>query len=124
MNKFSISDLLKTIHHLDEEVKQCRQAGLSVMNENWQPNSEECKKMLDSFDKILHYIKRQITERTKLKLFGYAGVVGKPYRCGRDKNIVKIHTTLIEDNSRDRSLELYFKKNLIRLYEEKYMSNR
>ncbi|XP_037035458.1 suppressor of Mek1-like isoform X2 [Bradysia coprophila] len=115
-----ILELLKTIHHLDEEVKLCRKAGLSVMNENWQPNSDECKKMLDSFDTTIHYIKRQITERTKLKLFGYAGVVGKPFRS---RNIVQLLATHIEDNSRDRSLELYFKKNLIRLYREKYMPN-
>lgn len=76
--------------------------------------------MLDSFDTILHYIKRQITERTKLNLFGYAGVVGKPFRS-KDKKIVQVHAAHIEDNSRDRSLELYFKKNLIRLYNEKYI---
>lgn len=109
------------VHHLSEEVKRCRKTGMYMMNEIWSPNSKECKEMLDSFDKILHYIKRNITERTKLKVFGYAAVVGKVFRSKNKK--VHLYATFVEDNSRDRSLELYFKKNLIRLYEEKYMPN-
>ncbi len=92
------------------------------MNENWQPNSKECTEMLNSFNQIIHYIKRETTKRTKLKLFGHAAVVGKPIRPP-GKNIVQLHSTFVQDDSGDdRSLELYFKKNLIRLYEEKYIT--
>lgn len=101
-------------------MKSCRQSGLSVMSENWQPNSKECREVLCSLNQIIYYIKREVTKRTKLKLFGYAAVVGKPIRP-LGKGIVTLHSNHIEDDSGvDRSLELYYKKNLIRLYEEKY----
>lgn len=108
------------MHKLDEEVKSCRQCGLSVMSENWQPNSEKCKEMLETFNQILYYIKRQVTKQTKLKLFGYAAVIGKPFRPV-GKGIVSLYSSsVVDDSGTDRSLELYHKKNLIRLYEEKY----
>lgn len=102
-------------------MQSCQQSGLSVMSENWQPNSKECTEILDSFKQIIRYIKREVTRRTKLKLFGYAAVVGKPIRP-LGKNDLYLASSQVEDDSGDdRALELYFKKNLIRLYEEKYM---
>lgn len=78
--------------------------------------------MLCSFNQTLHYIKREVTKRTKLKLFGNAAVVGKPIRP--PGKAVTLYSSLIQDDSgADRSLELYCKKNLIRLYEEKYFVN-
>lgn len=101
-------------------MKSCRQSGLSVMSENWRPNSKECTEMLDSLNQNLHYIKREVTKRTKLKLFGYAAVVGKPIRP-LGKGTLTLYSSLMQDDSgADRSLELYYKKHLIRLYDEKY----
>lgn len=109
------------MHSLDGEVKSCRLSGLSVMGENWQPNSKKCKELLCSLHQIIHCIKRELTKRTKLKLFEHAAVVGKPIRPP-GKGVVTIHSNHIEDDSgANRSLELYYKRNLIRLYEEKYV---
>lgn len=120
INIFLISELIRNVHDLDEELKSCQQSGLSVMSENWQPSSKECKEILHSLNKVIHFIKRQVTKRTKLKLFRHAAVVGKPIRpFGKS---ISLHSNQIENDSGvDRSLELYFKKNLIRLYEEKYV---
>lgn len=76
--------------------------------------------MLDSLNQILFYMKREVTKRSKLKLFGNAAVVGKPIRPP-GKGIVSLHSNqVVDDSGVDRSLELYYKKHLIRLYEEKY----
>lgn len=76
--------------------------------------------MLNNFNQIIVYMKREVTKRTKVKLFGHAAVVGKPVR--NPKGGLTIYSNLIEMDT-DRSLELYYKKNLIRLYEEKYMQH-
>lgn len=79
--------------------------------------------MLESFNQIMHFVKREVTKRTKLKLFGCAAVVGKPVRLP-GKDVVTLYSSVVEDDSGgDRALELYYKKNLLRLYEEKYMCN-
>lgn len=108
------------MHNLDDEVKSCRQSGLSVMSENWQPHSKECTEMLDSFNRTIHYIKKEVTKRTKVKLFQPVAVVGKVARPP-GKSITLYSSLLQDDSGADRSLELYYKKNLIRLYEEKYV---
>lgn len=65
-------------------------------------------------------MKREVTKRSKLKLFGHAAVVGKPMRSPGKGNVTLHSNQLVDDSGVDRSLELFHKKNLIRLYEQKY----